>query len=720
MALTALSLLAHADTSSLTKVDCVSLEGKPIPAANQIEEDCVRTFSGPALLLFRSPVKPAQGTILLFPGGGYSALEMKKEGENTAHFLNQQGFDVALLEYHIASGPQTRDLALADALAAFRLLKSQAPALGLHNGRCGIMGYSAGGHLAARTVQNLAANEQPDDLILADPAYLQEVIPGTVIPALNPPLNPGRLFVVMSSNDNSDWLKSCQEYAKTWKGFGGEATFHLLPDGGHGFGMEADSASSLQHWPDLLKTFLLAKPEAASTGSNPAAVPVGHDSDRHLEKVAAAGKEKFDLIMVGDSITYNFEKAEYQEVWKQFYAPRHALNLGYVGYRTENILWNLQNGELDGQSPKVITLMIGTNNEDDKSYPTRHTAAQLAGGIEAIVQVMREKCPEAKILIIRCFPGRYLSPNPTSHRAILDRASEIVEKLADGKHVFFCDVNHVFLNLDGTIKHELMSDWLHPNPAGARLWAQTMEPMLSELMGDASRDTEQPTNTAIVPMPKLEENGYDWFGRHDEILKIKATVNPDVVFIGDSITHAWGGVPALGSTRVGEKVLQSTLGAYRILNLGFGWDRTQNVLWRLDHGELDGLHPRAVVIHIGPNNTSPTEHARQNTPAEIVGGLKEICGRIRSKIPQTKIVLMTVFPREKDPANPRRAQINEINRQLAEFAKAAQLTLVDIGPKMLAPDGTLPAEMAADYCHPTEKGYQIWADSILPLIATPQ
>ena len=70
-----------------------------------------------------------------------------------------------------------------------------------------------------------------------------------------------------------------------------------------------------------------------------------------------------------------------------------------------------------------------------------------------------------------------------------------------------------------------------------------------------------------------------------------------------------------------------------MLNLGFGWDRTQNVLWRLDHGELDGLHPRIVVIHIGTNNTSQTEHARQNTPAEIVEGIAAICGRVRAKTP---------------------------------------------------------------------------------------
>lgn len=720
VALACLPLLARADSASLAKVECVTLEGKSVPSGNTVEGDRIKIFSAPALLLFRSEIKPAKGTVLLLPGGGYSILEMQKEGGNTARFLNQKGFDVALLEYHIASGPQTRDLALGDALAAFRLLKTKAAALGLQGNRLGLMGYSAGGHLAARTAQNLAANEQPDDLILVYPAYLGEAIPGTVISSVKPPLNPGRLFVAIAANDNANWVKSSSEYTKKWKGYGGTVTFNLLPAGGHGFGMEATSTASAQRWPDLLAAYLQTKPAEVSTAPNPAAAPTaGRNTSRHNGKVAAAQKEKFDLILVGDSITNNFEKAAYQQVWNQFFAPRHALNLGYSGYRTENIVWNLQNGELDGQSPKVITLMIGTNNVDEKNYPTRHTASQLAGGIEAIVKVMREKCPETKILIVRSFPGCYGGPNPTSHRDILDRAWATALKLADGQHVFFCDVNHVFLNLDGSIKKELMPDWLHPNPEGAKLWAQAMEPILSELMGTPSLDTEKPANTAIVPVPKLEEDRYDWQGRHAEILKIKDSADPELIFIGDSITHAWGDLPSTGARKTGEKVMKSALAQFRVLNLGFGWDRTQNVLWRLDHGELDGLQPRAVVINIGTNNTSETQNARQNTPAEIVEGVKEICARIRSKTPQAKIILMAVFPREKSPSHPRRKQINQINPLLAEFAKTAQISFVDIGAKMLAPDGTLPREIAGDYCHPTEKGYQIWADAILPLIAGP-
>lgn len=158
---------------------------------------------------------------------------------------------------------------------------------------------------------------------------------------------------------------------------------------------------------------------------------------------------------------------------------------------------------------------------------------------------------------------------------------------------------------------------------------------------------------------------------------------------------------------------------YRVLNLGFGWDRTQNVLWRLDHGEIDRLHPRTIILHIGTNNTSETKNARMNTAPEIVEGIRAICMRLRSKVPGAKIVLMSVFPREHEPTHPRRILINEINRNLETFAKENNITLLNIGPKMLEADGTLPKEIAPDFCHPTEKGYQIWADVIRPLISEP-
>ena len=244
-------------------------------------------------------------------------------------------------------------------------------------------------------------------------------------------------------------------------------------------------------------------------------------------------------------------------------------------------------------------------------------------------------------------------------------------------------------------------------------------------MGDKSLDTDLPANSAIVPVTKLENDSYDWWVRHADVLSIKDSINPEIVLIGNSITHFWGGEPKLkyadGRPRKpnGPKAWESVFAPYRVLNLGFGWDRTQNVLWRLDHGELDGLHPRKVIIDIGTNNTSQTNNARMNTATEIVEGIRAICMRVRSKLPGTGIILMAVFPREQSPALPRRILNNEINRQLEVFAKENKIEFVNIGPKMLAPDGTLPKEIAGDFCHPTEKGYQIWADAIRSLVAEP-
>lgn len=698
---------------------CVSLEGAPLPKGNPVEkDDLVHLVRQPLLQLFPAGRQPAKGTVLLFPGGGYGVLAVKSEGSMTAAFLNKLGYDVAMLEYRIDAGPNTRDLALADALAAWQLLRNKARQLGLHTQTLSIMGYSAGGHLAARTLQQLPLAAQPDNLMLIYPAYLHETRPGSVYPAvLPPPVLRSRLFTLIAADDVPEWVSSCTQYGKVWKGYDGKGHYILLPDGGHGFGMQKQLPGAAAKWPSLLQAFL-EKPDTAA-GVNTAAVPTeGSNRKRHEQKLQEAAALQYDLIMIGNSITHNFEKPAYQAVWNQFFAPRKALNLGFSGYRTENILWNIEHGELKGQSPKVITLEIGTNNIDEKNYPVRHTAGQLAGGIRAIVQRLREKLPDTKIILLRCFPGSYDGPNPTSHRMILDRASELVSGLADNRHVFYCDVNHVFLNLDGTIRQEQMPDWLHPSPAGALAWAKAMEPLLSRLMEDHSRDTALPANTAIIPVSKLENDSYDWWARHAEVLRIKDSINPEIVMIGNSITHFFGGYPLVrsadGQPRKpnGPEAWAALFGSRRVLNLGFGWDRTQNVLWRLDNGELDGLHPRTVVLLIGTNNTSQTNNARANTPAEIVEGIAAICGRIRSKVPQAKIVLMAVLPREQQPDHPRRAVINETNRLLTAFAAKENIRLLDIGPKLLTPEGVLLKEIAGDFVHPTEKGYRIWAEAL--------
>lgn len=569
------------------------------------------------------------------------------------------------------------------------------------------MALGEGARMAAAMVQYLQPAKQPEHLILISPRGFDSTKSGTVYPAIMPPWQPAsRLFCFSFPDDQEKDQFPCSEYVKIWIGFGGSAEMFR----------EAD-------WTVRLTAFLGNTPAPATNAANPAAIPVeGYSPQRHAEKLQLVKQHQYDLVLLGNSITNNFEKPEYQPVWQQFFAPRNALNLGYSGYRTENILWNIQHGELDGQHPKLVVLEIGTNNIDEKNYPTRHTAEQLAGGIKAIVFAIREKLPETKIMVLRCFPGNYGGPNPTSHRVILERAAEIVSGIADNRYIFYEDVNHVFLHLDGSINPEMMPDWLHPGPAGALAWARAMEPTVARLMGDQLRDTLLPANSAVIPAEKLEEDSYNWYDRHAEVLRIKDSIDPQVVMLGNSITHFWGGLPAVrnadGSLRKpnGPRAWASLFDGKRVLNLGFGWDRTQNLLWRLDHGEIDRLHPQKIVILIGTNNTSETAHARMNSAEEIVAGIKAICERIRSKIPGADIILMAILPREEMPDHPRRLLINETNRLLADFARRNNLQLVDIGQKLLLPDGRFPRTMAPDFCHPTEKGYQVWADAIRPLL----
>ena len=238
-----------------------------------------------------------------------------------------------------------------------------------------------------------------------------------------------------------------------------------------------------------ISTLCFGLPSGQAGVTNPAEIPTpqgGWATDRHQTKLNLEKSHQYDLLMLGDSITHNFEKPEYAPIWDKYFGSRNALDLGYSGARTENILWNIANGELDGQSPKVVTLMIGTNNADETNYPTHHTGEQIAGGIRAIVRAVEKKLPHTKILLLRCFPYG-AEPDHNSRGIVLNRASEIAKKLANNRRVFWCDVNQVFLNPDGTMNRQLMPDLLHPSPEGARKWAEAMEPLLSKLMGDKSR-----------------------------------------------------------------------------------------------------------------------------------------------------------------------------------------------------------------------------------------
>jgi lysophospholipase L1-like esterase len=223
-------------------------------------------------------------------------------------------------------------------------------------------------------------------------------------------------------------------------------------------------------------------------------------------------------------------------------------------------------------------------------------------------------------------------------------------------------------------------------------------------------------NTAIIPTGKLENDFYDWNKRHAEILAIKDGINPEIVLIGDSITHLWGGLPEEPKGNRGAASWKELFGDKRVLNCGFGWDRTQNVLFRIANGELDGLKPRTVVIHIGTNNLAGTKNARKNSPEEIASAITLIAGKVHEKCPAAKVILMAVFPRGEKPDNPHRDEISKINEALVKggIRDLPWLTYLDITNEFLNADGTISREVMGDFLHPAEKGYAVWASALKP------
>lgn len=222
-------------------------------------------------------------------------------------------------------------------------------------------------------------------------------------------------------------------------------------------------------------------------------------------------------------------------------------------------------------------------------------------------------------------------------------------------------------------------------------------------MGRPSLACPDHRTQSVTPDTLNEAWAIDWWlPRHEKKLaEIRAHRdagrNVDLVFVGDSITEGW--------EKSGQKVWDQHFAKYNALDLGFGGDRTENLLWRLQHGEIDGIRPKAVVMLIGTNNTGH----RGEDPALIVAGIRRDLAEIRHRQPQAKVLLMAIFPRDELPDGALRRHNDQVNALLPALADGRNVVLLDIGKDLLQPDGVLSKDVMPDFLHPNERGYEIWA-----------
>lgn len=422
------------------------------------------------------------------------------------------------------------------------------------------------------------------------------------------------------------------------------------------------------------------------------------------------------LACVGDSITAGYALADpahdaYPAQLARLLGPEYEVrNFGVSGatlmdagnypYRgrpahAEALAWK----------PDVVVIALGTNDTKEVNIPVHPD--DFGPSYRGLVARFRTANPAAKILL--CLPPpAFPVAMGIAERVLVAEILPRIREVATEERLPLIDLHTPLEDAAA-----LFPDRIHPSPAGAARIAALVYGDLMIATQPAAKSLDTSVNTAVVPVPRLEQDSYNWWVRHALVLGARAAAEPDVVLFGDSITHFWAGEPRAHIAN-GPRAWAETFGARRVLNLGFGWDRTQNVLWRLDHGEFDGLRPKLVVLNIGTNNFSATGSSRANTPDEVAAGIRAIRERLRRLSPSTHVLVMGVLPRGHAPTDFFRAPIAALNAILTrELAGDPGTTFLDIGRRYLDAQGRMAPALMPDGTHPSEDGYAIWGRALV-------
>lgn len=456
---------------------------------------------------------------------------------------------------------------------------------------------------------------------------------------------------------------------------------------------------------------------------------------RKLAEIAANSNRTYDVVFVGDSITDYWERihANRWHHWFSFGKLR-ALNLGFAADRTEHVLWRIENGELDGFSSKAVVLMIGTNNSGQLK-PEDETPADTIMGVKKVMSAIRAKQSYARIILMAIFPRGKDANDPIRRRnEVVNRE---LSKLCDDHTSLWVDINQRFLTADGRLSRHVMPDYLHPSDFGYDIWASAIMPLLREIcLSPTGRNTPYPktlpdripnddwtdrpdeatADTRITgQVRKREEGPFDdwwWLNRlHNRRVQVIAAKGKtvDVVLMGDSITHFWEWQH--------PKSWKKFTARYSAINCGYGGDRTQDVIWRAENGELDGYTAKAVVLEIGTNNATLGSKAE-----DTAEGVRECIAVIRRKQPTAKIVLHPIFPRGHDTAKSRavhereRAVNERVNALIKSYADGKDVIWVDFNDQWLPSGWGVPPALMADAIHPSDDGYDLWMSALNPVL----
>lgn len=258
-------------------------------------------------------------------------------------------------------------------------------------------------------------------------------------------------------------------------------------------------------------------------------------------------------------------------------------------------------------------------------------------------------------------------------------------KMMGFRNIYLLTTEAIGFDIESTV------DGTHPNDIGMMKYADAYETIIRKILNE-----EKGTISTTIPVRQRRDyNTYDFMQRHEAVLQTIKEKQPTVVLIGNSITHFWGGEPEANINK-GANSWKKYFEPLNTLNLGFGWDRIENVLWRVYHGELDGYNAKQIVLTIGTNNLSSG-----NSDEEILTGLQYLIKAIKQRQPSASILLSGIYPRRN-----MEKRIEILNKKIKQIASPMKAVFVNPGMMLLKPDKKIDEKLFSDGLHPNEQGYE--------------
>jgi len=315
------------------------------------------------------------------------------------------------------------------------------------------------------------------------------------------------------------------------------------------------------------------------------------------------------------------------------------------------------------------------------------------------VKTLQKEKPKIPILIVEDANANTASLNASRQDRSIKvnevARSTFAEMKAQGiQHIYYLSAKEIGFGNESTV------EGTHPNDVGMEQYATSYTQCIRKILNEP----EGPYST-MQPCIQYRDGGYDWDARHRELLKMNKENPPSIVFLGNSITHYWGGLPKAFLSR-GADSWKTYLDPAGVRNFGYGWDRIENVLWRVYHGELDGYQAKQVMIMIGTNNIG------FNTDEEIIAGLRLLVQAIKVRQPSAGILLMGIFPRRGQEG-----RIVILNEQIVQLAGDENITYANPGVHLLNASGKIEESYFTDGLHPNEKGYGFIGKALKPYLA---